>query len=191
MRYRFPSPAVGASIESHSQALNAVSKQLQQPRWVRGHLFVVTLDDDGADAPTPPAGGGLGGQDGGAQPAVGGGSQGGLVAVQQNSAFPEGDTIHYAEAGERLLAVRFSLHRPTESSTSDGFVQVRCRDWKGETWLGQVMSSLEGELGRGDTIEVGIDLEPGAELGGVYARIGKGPAYHPSRGTLHLLVGWR
>src|SRR3990167_4592855 len=191
MRYQFNPPQVKqGDLKSEDDFRGDLVKHLRKSTWKRGHLFVVTLDAISSDPPvvTVPSGG-AGGQDDGAQPTTAAG--GGLSADQANGAFSEGDTIHYVEVPSRLEAIRFSMHRVTEASEQDGHVQVRVRDWVGEKWVGPVLSSLEGELGRGETVRVDEDLEPGAELGGVYARVGRGPAYHPSRGTLHLLIALR
>jgi len=193
MRYQYQPPPLVDTPESIRNQFTQVTKQLRQPKWDRGHLFVVTLPDIQATAPHSSGPGETGGEGGQADPSVPEPAADviGLQQPRPNSSLPEGDTIHYVEVPERLLAVRFSMHRLSEESSLTGYVQVRARDWVEEEWLGPVLSSLEAELGRGETEDVGIDLEPGSELGGVYARIGAGSPYHPSRGTLHLLISRR
>ena len=190
MRYLHQPKALTEDIESHREEITQIGKSLRQPRWIRGHLFVTTVDSPSSDPPTEEIStGGEAGQESEAQPGFAAGV--GISQPMPNGSFRHGDTIHYVEAPETLLAIRWSAHRPTEASEATGYVQVRVRDWIGEEWLGEMLSSLEEELGRGGDVEVNVDLEPGAEIGGVYARIGKGPAFHPRSGTLHLLIARR
>lgn len=191
MRYQFIGPPLNGTQEATEQYLGQVEKQLRQPRWVRGSLTAVEVDSIASDAPvgSVPDGGGSGQEAGGA-PAVQAAAPG-LATEQPNSAFPEGDVIHFCEVPERLLGIRWTTHRPSEASGQDNHVQVRARNWTQETWLGGVVSSLEADNPAGFTQDVAIDLEPGDEVGGVYAVIGHGPAYYAGRGTLHLLIARR
>src|SRR3990167_5476914 len=113
MRYQFNPPQVKqGDLKSEDDFRGNLVKHLRKSTWKRGHLFIVTLDAISADPPvvTTPSGG-AGGQDDGAQPTTA--AVAGLSAEQGNTAFSEGDTIHYVEVPSRLEAARGSMHRGT------------------------------------------------------------------------------